>query len=153
MKRIFIIKLFLFIFGLVLVLGRIQEIVLLKTSPAGANVNVLINKNILCEKQDGFYALDDNTLDVVFIGSSNIHCNINPNIIWHNYGITSYNYSCDQQELGTTVYYLKQVFETQSPKVVVIDVMGNGDTEEIETLRAHFAFDFMKNDTYKIQAI
>ncbi|WP_029233391.1 hypothetical protein [Butyrivibrio sp. VCB2006] len=153
MTRKELIKLILFLSGLALIIGRLTTILTLKEYEVGPNVNVLINKNMLCEKQDGFYSLDDNSLDVVFLGSSNIHCNINPNVIWNDYGITSYNYSCDQQELGTTFYYLKQVFETQSPKAVVIDVMSNGAGSEIGTTQAHFAFDHMKNDWYRIQAI
>lgn len=153
MTRKELIKLILFLSGLVLIIGRLTTILTLKEYEVGPNVNVLINKNMLCEKQDGFYSLEDNSLDVVFLGSSNIHCNVNPNVIWNDYGITSYDYTCDQQELGTTLYYLKQVFETQSPKVVVIDVMSNGDCDVIDTTQAHFAFDHMKNDKYRIQAI
>lgn len=151
-KKLFF-RLILFCAGLILIISRLTDILTLKEYKVGPNVNVLINKSMLCEKQDGFYSLEDDCLDVVFLGSSNIHCNVNPNVIWNDYGITSYNYSCDQQELGTTYYYLKQVFETQSPKVVVIDVMSNGAEEIIDTTQAHFAFDHMKNDRYRIEAI
>lgn len=151
-KKIFI-KMLIFSVGLLLIISRLTSIFTLKEYAVGPNVNFLISPNILCEKQDGFYSLDDNILDVVFIGSSNIHCNVNPNVIWNEYGILSYDYSCDQQELGTTYYYLQQVFKTQAPKVIVIDVMGNGDTDEISTLQAHFAFDHMKKDIFRIKAI
>ena len=120
MTKKLLIKLIVFFMGLALIYTRLTTIFTLKEYSAGANVNILINPYLLCEKQDGFYSLDNNTLDVVFIGSSNIHCNVNPNVIWHEYGITSYDYSCDQQELGTSYYYLQQVFETQSPKVVFL---------------------------------
>lgn len=146
-------KLILFCGGLFFIICRLTVILTLKEYKAGPNVNVLLNRNMLCEKQDGFYSLEENCLDVVFLGSSNIHCNVNPNVIWNDYGITSYNYSCDQQELGTTYYYLQQVFETQSPKVVVIDIMSDGSEDIIGTNQAHWAFDHMKNDRYRIEAI
>lgn len=148
-----ILKSIIFGLGLFLLICRISEIFMLKEYSVGANVNALISPYNLCEKQDGFYSKQKNTLDVVFIGSSNIHCNINPNVIWNQYGITSYNFSSDQQELGTSYYYLQQVFESQSPSVIVIDIMGNGNTDSIEDLAAHFAFDHMKFDRIKLAAI
>ncbi|SFU85087.1 hypothetical protein [Butyrivibrio sp. M55] len=153
MSRRLFFKIFVFLTGLVIVISRLTMIFTIKEQPVGPNVNYLITPNELCEKQDGFYGLEKNSLDVVFIGSSNIHCNINPNVIWNSFGITSYDFSCDQQELGTSYYYLQQVFETQKPKVVVVDIMGNGEQDEIDNTRAHFAFDHMKNDIYKYKAI
>lgn len=125
----------------------------LKTYDLIPCVNALIDPNILCDKQNGFYSLEKNSLDVVFIGSSAIHGNINPNLIWNEYGITSYDFSSDKQELGTTYYYLQQMFETQSPKVVVIDIYLDGSEKSIAAEQAHFSFDHMKNDIYKAQAI
>lgn len=111
------------------------------------------NPNIKDNKQKGFYREKPNSLDVVFLGSSNIFCSINSNVIWEETGITSYNFGSEQQELGTSYYYLKQVFETQSPKVVVIDIHFDGSEESIGTVQAHFAFDHLKNDIHKIEGI
>lgn len=49
---------------------------------------LLPNKN---ETLDGFYAEKENTIDVMFFGSSHSYMGINPNVIWDNLGITSYN--------------------------------------------------------------
>ncbi len=151
MKILF--KSLIFIVGLMIILHRIGMILTLKEYPVGANVNILISPYVLCDKLDGFYNSQNNVYDVVFIGSSNIHCNINPNVIWNEFGIPSYDFSCDQQELGTTYYYLQQVFETQSPKYIVIDTLLSGDSFSIDTTPAHFAFDHMKNDTIRVKAI
>ena len=147
------IKVFVFLIGLVLVLGMANQVLSLKEYPVGPNVNITISPYVLCEKVDGFYQKANNSLDVVFIGSSNVHCNVNPDEIWHEYGIASYDFTSDMQELGTSYYFLKQMFKTQSPKAVVIDVLEGGDVDEISALGAHFAFDHMKWDECKIAGI
>jgi len=149
----FWIKLILFFIGLIIILNRLNTIFLLKEYPVGDNINQRISPYTLCEKQDGFYALQPNSIDVLFIGSSNIHCNINPNQIWNQYGFTSYDFCCDQQELGTSYYYLEQALKTQSPEVVVIDILNDGSQDEINVIQAHYAFDNMKDDIYKYKAI
>lgn len=152
--RKIIIKLVLFLAGLFLIMWKLTELLTLKEYPIpGPNVNILIDPYVLCDKQDGFYSLQKDSLDVVFLGSSNVHCNINPDLIWNDYGFTSYDFTCDSQELGTTYYYLQQMFKTQSPQVVVVDVFAGGDTDSIDDVSAHFAFDHMKNDLIKIKAI
>lgn len=148
-----LIKALIFTAGLVLMFDRLTILLTLKGYPVEASVNTLISPYDLCDKQDGFYSEPDNSLDVVFLGSSCVHCNINPNVIWKGYGIASYDFACDRQELGTSYYYLKQVFKTQSPKVVVIDIMNGGSEEAIDNERAHFAFDHMKTDLSRIEAI
>ena len=40
----------------------------------------------------GFYDLDDDTIDVMFLGSSSVYRTISPMILWEDYGITSYDY-------------------------------------------------------------
>ena len=116
-------------------------------------VNLLISPYLISEKLDGFYSEEPHSLDVVFLGSSNVNCDINPNVIWDRFGITSYNFTSEQQELGTSYYYLKQMFETQSPKVVFIDVFKSGSERSIENVQAHFAFDYMKHDLNRAEAI
>ena len=149
----FWVKIMLFGTVLSMILIRLNTVFILKEYPMGPNVNETIKPYILTEKNDGFYAMEKNSLDVVFIGSSNIHCNINPNVIWNEYGIASYDFSSDMQDLGTSYYYLKQMFKRQSPAVVVIDVWEDGNVEEIDSLAAHFAFDHMKLDKVKIEAV
>ncbi|WP_033151980.1 hypothetical protein [Pseudobutyrivibrio ruminis] len=151
--KIILLKILAFVIGLCLMMNRLTTLLMLKEYPVGANVNILLNPYILGEKPTGFYSLEDDTLDVVFLGSSNVHCNINPNIIWNQYGITSYDFTGDQQDLGTTYYYLQQVFKTQSPKLVMIDILNGGAQESLANDQAHFSYDYMKNDMSKVLGI
>lgn len=154
-NRFFFLKLLIFALGFFGML-RVLTLWMLPKTDAEKSVpivNLLESPYLFSAKPDGFYSTKKDSLDVVFLGSSNIHCNINPNVIWDQYGITSYNFTSEQQELGTTYYYLKQMFETQSPKVAVIDVFLSGSEESISDIQAHQAFDFMKNDRIKAEAI
>ncbi len=68
------------------------------------------------------YAQPRDTVDVVFMGSSHIHCNVNTALLWEEYGIASYDYSAAEQPLWTTYYYLREVCKYQDPGLVVIDL-------------------------------
>ncbi len=63
-----------------------------------------------------------NTIDVVMLGSSHIHCDINTAMLWKDYGIAAYDYSAAEQPLWETYYYLKEICKYQDPKVVVLDL-------------------------------
>ncbi len=68
-----------------------------------------------------FYNLKRNTVDVLFFGSSHAVSSFNPQILYDNYGIVSYNLGCEQQSLLITYYWLKEALKYQTPKVVVLD--------------------------------
>lgn len=78
-----------------------------------------------------FYNLERNSVDVLFFGSSFAVSSFNPQVIYDNYGITSYNLGCEQQSLVITYYWLREALKYQSPKIVVLDTyilykyMGN----------------------------
>lgn len=154
MKRKTVIKFIIFLLGFFVLYHQADLIFTLKEYPhASGNINILVTPYVLSAKQDGFYSLKKNSLDAVFLGSSHIHCGINPNRIWDQYGMTTYAFSADKQDLGTTYYYLLEMFKTQSPRVVVIDIYDGGAERSVANDQGHFSFDHMKNDLYKFQAI
>ena len=68
------------------------------------------------------YAQPRNSIDVVFMGSSHIHCDVNTALLWEKYGIAAYDYSAAEQPLWTTYYYLKEICKYQKPQLVVLDL-------------------------------
>ena len=68
-----------------------------------------------------FYKLEKNSVDVLFFGSSHGVNSFNPQVIYDNYGITSYNLSSAQQSIVVTYYWLREALKYQSPKVVILD--------------------------------
>ncbi len=70
----------------------------------------------------GLYAQPRNTVDVVLMGSSHIHCDVNTGLLWEQEGIAAYDYSAAEQPLWITYHYLKEFCRYQDPKVVVLDL-------------------------------
>lgn len=64
----------------------------------------------------------ENSIDVAFVGSSQIEWGISPNEIWQSFGIPSFNYSIPGIDLKNTYYLLEELITYQHPKVIVIDV-------------------------------
>lgn len=73
-------------------------------------------------QQEGLYWQPRNSIDVVMMGTSHIHCDINTGLLWEKYGIAAYDYSGAEQPLWMTYYYLKELCRYQEPKMVVLDL-------------------------------
>ena len=68
-----------------------------------------------------FYEMEENTLDVLCVGSSHSYHSIQPNLLWGNYGIPSYVLSSPGQSVPCSYYLLKEALKYQSPKVVLLE--------------------------------
>ncbi len=68
------------------------------------------------------YAQPRDSIDVVFMGSSHIHCDVNTALLWENYGIAAYDYSAAEQPLWITYYYLREICKYQKPELIVLDL-------------------------------
>ena len=81
---------------------------------------------------------EENTLDVVFAGNSNVYRAINPIQIWEEQGITSCVIGGPVLEPGELLKILEDVFKKQSPKVVVIEAncfySYSSDRNDLEAL-------------------
>ena len=78
----------------------------------------------------GIYGNTDDKLDVVLLGSSHMNSGINPNILWNQYGITSFNYATGGQPIDVTYYILKDVVKYHKNPIVVVDLYYLGLTDE-----------------------
>ncbi len=89
---------------------------------------VYIDKALCLKTEHGImqsrtmYDQPRNSIDVVFMGSSHIHCDINTAMLWEQHGIAAYDYSAAEQPLWITYYYLKELCKYQKPKLVVLDL-------------------------------
>lgn len=68
-----------------------------------------------------FYDMKENSVDVLFLGSSVAVNGFSPQEIYNEYGIRSYNLSSEQQSMFLSYYWLKEALRFQDPKVVVLD--------------------------------
>ncbi len=65
---------------------------------------------------------DEESYDVVFVGSSHVRYGFYPMELWRQYGITSYNLAGDASTLPVDYWILKQALHYHVPQVVVLDV-------------------------------
>jgi hypothetical protein len=101
----------------------------------------------------GFYNLEPNTIDVMFIGDSSIRKGISPMQIYEDSGITSYSYCNSSSRIYMFYYFLQDVLKTQKPKVVVSDPLTLFYMKkEIEPDKRK-SFDYMPLSVNKINMI
>lgn len=72
----------------------------------------------------GFYNLDENTLDCIILGKSNVSEGLYVDRIYEKNGICCYDLGTCDQPLEVSYYLLEEALKTQHPKVVVLDVGG-----------------------------
>lgn len=86
-----------------------------------------VNKVFKVKYSDGiysvtkFYELEDDTVDVLILGSSHAFENFNTGILWDEYGIASYILAGSLQPMWNTYYYLKEALKTQTPELIVLE--------------------------------
>ena len=66
--------------------------------------------------------LPKDTVDLAFVGSSHVYAGIYPSYFWEDKGISCFNTSISGMDRDSAVHYVKHLFKTQSPKLVVVDV-------------------------------
>jgi hypothetical protein len=86
----------------------------------------------------GFLAEPANTLDVLFAGDSEAFSAFCPLRLWENQGITSYVCSGGNMMVYQCYSYTGRVFQTQSPKVVVLETNTLYRTFTGAQLMGHF---------------
>ena len=106
--KIKVIKIICFVLIFIFILNYITRIFVLK------NIDGIYQVNI-------FYKQKNNSIDVLFVGSSHIFCNIDPSILYKNYGIASYHFATSGSRTWHTYFSLKEALKTQNPKLIVTE--------------------------------
>ena len=70
----------------------------------------------------GFYAEKNNTLDMMFYGSSAAYRYISSPQIWHESGLTSYVLGSPSQPFSTVQALITETEKSQSPKLYVVEI-------------------------------
>ncbi len=104
-------------------------------------------------KVKGFYQEPDNSLDFVFVGSSQLYAAIAPNVLFEEYGITSYDFAANEQPMWISYYYIKEALAHQNPKAIVLDVFTMYGNEYEKEGATHINLDDLPWNLNKIQAI
>ncbi len=97
--------------------------------------DVLIRKSLIepwdmTNKIGGFYNEAEDMYDVMFFGSSHAYCSFNPLVIYEETHLTSRVLATQQQPLWATYGYIKEALKTQSPSLIVVEVLQSKITED-----------------------
>lgn len=63
----------------------------------------------------------ENSIDVLFLGSSYAYCDWNPAVMYDESGLTGYVMGGSEQTPAITYWYLREALQTQRPSVVVME--------------------------------
>ena len=92
----------------------------------------------------GFYREPEDTLDVVFVGSSHMYRGVSPMYLWERYGIPSYDVCTSAQGILDSYYVIREMLRFQHPKAIVLDVYGAQYDKVTHSLsKAHAVTDAM----------
>lgn len=70
----------------------------------------------------GYYALEENSIDTVFVGGSSIYVFWAPLMGWNEFGFASYNFAIDSMRSFLMLYLFDELLKTQTPELIVCDV-------------------------------
>lgn len=102
---------------------------------------------------DDFYALEPNSLDMVFIGSSHSYCTFDPENFDSFFGILSHQMGTPLQHPDTSYYELQEVLNHQSPKVVVMELYWDVLDDTFDMKQANSFFESLRNENLKKEYI
>lgn len=102
-------------------------------------------QNLFCGNLDhdrrrlqGFYLEDKDSLDVVFLGGSEVFSDFSSAQAYDEYGFTSYPYAVRSNSVTLWKYELKEILKRQSPKLIVVETNGALYGDKVMLLDSNF---------------
>ena len=80
-----------------------------------------------------FYEQEENTIDVLGLGTSHVYEGLSPAVLYREYGIAAYDLCAPAQTVWNSYYYFVEALKTQTPKAVVFDVYMMNTNGEYDT--------------------
>ncbi|MCR5095066.1 MAG: hypothetical protein K6B72_13945 [Lachnospiraceae bacterium] len=78
------------------------------------------------------YATPEDRIDALFVGSSHCYAAVNPDVMWRDYGIAAFDMAISGQGKSSALHYTIEALKTQSPGVVVLDLLATTFEQGIE---------------------
>lgn len=125
----------------------------------GIVTNIMIPKWITTKDNrmtyiiQGFYEEPKDSLDVVFMGNSDVYRGISPITMWDEYGIASYNYVSSGQRMWVAYYLLVECLKYQTPDLIVLNMDSAFNESQASESNYRKAFDNMRLGKNKIDAV
>lgn len=103
-----------------------------------------------------FYNEEKNSLDVVFLGASEVFTGYAPGYAYGRFGFTSYMYAIDANTGSLYKPQLKEVLSRQNPQVIFVEVFGflrGGDTQLADESRLRIFTESIPMSRNKLETI
>lgn len=71
---------------------------------------------------DAFNSMKENSIDVLFLGSSQMYFSVDSGMLKREYGINAFDFGAPTQQLTTTKFYFDYALNSQSPKLVFVEI-------------------------------
>jgi len=140
MKKSYIIKAVLFTLIFILLFAYISKVV---TYPSDYRNYQWIG---------GFYEEEEESLDAVYIGSSNCYAFWDSMTAWDEYGIAVFPYSCNAMSFLATEYLIKETRKTQPDALFVVNINTISETT-VTIEKVHHLLDYMPMSLNKLELI
>ncbi len=104
----------------------------------------------------GFSLEPSNTLDAVYVGSSNVHAFWQPPVAWEEYGIAVYSYSINKLPMRAIKYLIMEARKTQPEALYIVNlnsIVNVTKDTPISVDSIHRAADFLPLSLNKYQMI
>lgn len=98
-----------------------------------------------------FHSLEDNSIDVLFLGTSHVYHAVDPMYIYEKSGITTYALCGPAARIDMSYLILKDALKTQSPKVVFFDMSAVHWTGPPDEALTHKVLDQLEWSDDKIE--
>lgn len=76
------------------------------------------------------YQQEEDTVDVLVLGTSLAYAGVNTNVLWEEYGIAAYNLCGAEQPYWISYYYLEEALKTQRPQLILLDAKASTYTND-----------------------
>ncbi|MCD7817679.1 MAG: hypothetical protein LUH07_01305 [Lachnospiraceae bacterium] len=100
-----------------------------------------------------YRSLDEDEVDVFFVGTSHVYCGIDGMYIYENSGITTYNISTSSERFDTAYLSLQEALKTQSPDVIFLDMSAIQYRDQAEEAKLHWLLDQIPLSLTKLQYV
>ncbi len=116
---------------------------------------MLCNADHNTERIRGFYLEDENSLDVVIVGSSEVYCDYSAALAYEECGFTSYPYSTESNTALNYKAIIEEIKRTQNPQLIVIEINGAiyGDANLVKDVNLRRVSDNMPLNENKIELV
>lgn len=110
---------------------------------------------LLDDAIEDFYDEPGNSLDVIYVGGSNVGAHFNSTLAYREYGFTTGMMTSGSQPFTSTKYLIKEVEKYQEPKLYIIDLASATDdfSYRFQDEWCRSVVDYMKFTRNRIDAI